>query len=261
MKKLFAVFVGLGLLAGMSFSQSVDEILSKYFENIGGLDNWKTLSSLKLSGTIPTPQGEFPFTIYKKTPNLMKVEADINGQLMVLQAFDGEIGWSLNPFMGSSSPQKMSEEMAKDIKDEAIFEDSFIDYKEKGHEVSLEGKEELNGIECFRIKLVKNKNSEKDDIEQTYFIDTEYYMPIMVKSISRMGPNPGQELDTYLSNYEEVEGGLVMPFLIEVKMQGQILQTIKIDTVEVNSEIDDKLFKFPIDDKEETVDTDEEMEE
>jgi len=39
----------------MAWSQSVDDILNKYFQSIGGVEKWKTLKTVKMSGTLPTP--------------------------------------------------------------------------------------------------------------------------------------------------------------------------------------------------------------
>ena len=232
------------LIAGITYSQSADEVISKYFESIGGLDNWKNLKSLKLTGKVPTPQGEFSFALYKKAPDMMLTELDIQGKRLVPQAYDGEIAWTINPFMGSEDAQKLPEESTKELKNEAVFEDPFIDYAKKGHVVTLEGKENVDGTECYAVKLIKNKNNDKDEVTEIYYFDTEYYLPIKVKSYMLSGPTSGQEIETYMSNYEEIDGGLVMPFSLEVKMGGQTQNVITLEKIEVNPEINDDFFKF-----------------
>ncbi len=244
MKTLSYLLVMLFLLVNVSFSQTVDEVISNYFENTGGLDNWKSLKSVKISGKVPTPQGEFEFTIYKKAPNLLLTEMDIQGNRLVPQAYDGSVAWMINPFTGSTEPQKLPEEASKELVDEAIFEDPFIDYASKGHEVTLEGKEQLGGTECYVIKMVKNKNNDKDDIPVVYYIDTEYYLPIMMKSYVLTGPSAGQEVETYMSNYEEVDSVFVMPFSLEMKVAGQTQQVVTVEKIEINPEISDDFFKF-----------------
>jgi len=239
MKKLLNVFVCIVIACAAVHAQNIDEIISKYHENMGGLDKLKALNAMKLKGKMPTPMGEFSVVIYKKSPNLSRTEIDLQGQLMV-QAFDGDTAWMINPMMGSNEPQKLECEMAKRIIDEAEVEDTCIDYVVKGNEVTLEGSDTIEGVECFKIKLVVNKNNEEDESIQIYYLDKELYMPLLVKSwVNDM------EINTYLSDYQEVEGGLIIAFKIEVEMAGQPPQIISIDSVGVNEEMDDELFKFP----------------
>jgi hypothetical protein len=53
------------------------------------------------------------------------------------------------------------------------------------------------------------------------------------------------EINTYMSDYQEVDEGLIVAFNIEVRMEGQPSQMISIDSVEVNIEMDDGFFRFP----------------
>lgn len=239
MKRLLNVFICIAIACAAVHAQTIDEIISKYHENMGGLDKLKALNTVKLEGKMPTPMGDFSIVIYKKSPNLSRTEVDIQGQLMV-QAFDGETAWMINPMMGSNEPQKLEGEMAKSIIDQAEFEDPFIDYVTKGHEVTLEGSDTIEGVECFKIKLVVNKNNEEDENTQIYYLDKELYMPLLVKSWTN-----DMEINTYLSDYQEVEGGLIIAFKIEVEMKGQPPQIVSIDSVDVNVEMDDELFRFP----------------
>lgn len=240
MKKLMNIFAYLIISYSIIHAQSIDDIITKYHENMGGLDKLKALTSIKLTGKMPTPMGEFVMVIYKKSPNLSRTEIDFQGQLMV-QAFDGETAWMINPMMGGSEPQKLEGEMAKGIIDQAVFEDPFIDYDAKGHEVTLEGDEAIEGVECYKVKLVMNKNNTEDESTQIYYLDKELYLPLLVKSRAN-----NMEINTYMSDYREVEGGLIMAFKIEVEVMGQPPQVVSIDSVAVNEEMDDGLFKFPV---------------
>ncbi len=239
-KKPLILLVCIAMALTAVYAQEVDEIIAKYHENTGGLDKLKALNTLTFNGKIPTQMGDFSMVIYKKSPNLTRTEIEIQGQLMV-QAYDGETAWMINPMMGSTEPQKLEGEMARPIIDQAVFEDPFIDYAAKGHEVTLEGTDTIEGVECYKLKLVMNKNNDEDENTQIYYFDKELYLPLLIKSWGN-----DMEVNTYLSDYQEVEGGLVMAIKIEVNVMGQPSQTIVIDSVAVNVELDDGLFKFPV---------------
>jgi len=161
MKKLFAVLVFMVMTLTALLPQTVDEILGKYFESIGGIEKWKEIKTMKLTGQIPTPQGEFTFEMSRKAPNKMIISLDVMGQKLVPQAYDGEVAWTLNPFTGNTAPQKLPEAQARDIIRDAAFEDPFIDFASKGHEVSFEGTGDVDSVKCYILKLVQNKGKEK----------------------------------------------------------------------------------------------------
>ena len=84
---------------------------------------------------------------------------------------------------------------------------------------------------------------EEDNITYYYF-EKENYVPIMQKSVMPKGPAKGMTTETYMSDYQEVNG-LLFPFTMEQKFAGQTAVTISIEKIEINPEIDDKIFMFP----------------
>lgn len=236
LKRTFVLFAAL-LCALAIQAQSVDDILAKYFENTGGLDKWKALKTTKMEGMMAMQGFEFPGTIYAKAPKFQRVNVNVQGQSIV-QAYDGETAWWINPFAGSTEAQKMPDEMSEQMVNDE-FESEFIDYKTKGHALELEGKETVEGADAFKVKLTK-KNG---DVEYYYF-DTENYVPIMVKAVIKTGPTKGQFSETYMSDYQEVDG-LMFPFFIETKLGGQSVQKITIKSIVTNETFEDKLFAFP----------------
>ena len=218
-------------------AQTADEILANYYENIGGIKAWKNLKSMKMSGKSNMQGMEFPITVYSKRPNYEKLEIEVQG-MQIIQAFDGTIAWSINPFQGDTKPTKADEETSKEAA-KKNFEDELIDYAAKGHTVELLEEQEIEGAGAFQLKLTK-----KDGGEQIYFFDKENYVPIMIKSFATHGPMKGQAVETYLSDYEEVEG-MMIPMSLSQKVNGQVLMQGTMETVELNTEIDDSVFAFP----------------
>lgn len=236
-QKFSLVLIAVVLSSFTINAQTVDEIIDNYLENIGGKDAWKELTSSKMEAKMSMGPMEFPGSIVSAEPNLQRLEFDVQGKKIV-QAYDGETAWMINPFMGGKNAQRMPEEDAEEMMKET-FQDPFIDYKDKGHTLELIGKKEIEGAETFEVKLTK----EDGDIEYHYF-ETEYFVPIMVKTIMTTGEMKGQAMETYLSDYQEVEG-LMIPFFIESKMAGESFQKITITKVELNPEVEEGLFAFP----------------
>ena len=223
-------------------AQTADEILNKYFENTGGVEKQKSLKTRKLVGKMNMQNMDFPITIYQKAPEMQRTEISIQG-LQIVQAYDGTDAWMINPMQGGTTPVKMTEEEAKDLTDRP-FEDALIDYQEKGHAVELQGTEEVEGVKCHKIQLIKNKNNDKEDVTEVYYFDAENFVPIMLVSYARSGPAKGQALNTYLSDYQEVDG-LMIPFFMETKLNGQSFQKLTMEKVTFNEPMEDSLFTFP----------------
>ena len=231
-RNVLVLFLSL-FIVGTTQAQTVDDIFDNYFENVGSRKEWKKMKTMKGEGQVSAQGMQIPATIYTKAPNMIKMEMSINGMTMIPQAFDGTTAWMINPFSGGTSAQKMPEEMTKEMKDDMVFEPLYIDYKEKGHEITLEGKEEIDGTECFKLKIVKNKNNDKDESTEYHFFDTETYVPIMVRSTAKSGPSKGSETETYLSDYQEV-GNLMMPFYTEQRSGGQVMFKMTLTSIKIN---------------------------
>lgn len=241
--KLKSLLTALAVIGCISVqAQTVDEILSKYFTNTGGVEKWKGLTSITRTGKAFFGQ-EFPMTIYEKAPNKQKTVVNVQGTDIILNVYDGKDAWQLNPLQGGKEPAKLDDEQAKDVKDEE-FEDDFIDYKKKGHEVTLEGTEEIDGVKCYKVKLVRNKNNPKEDITEFHYFDSENFVPIMQSTFIRSGPQKGTEIKSYLSDYQEVNG-LMFPFSLEQKLNGQSVSKMTLEKITVNDITDDSIFAFP----------------
>ena len=234
---LFSTLFLFSFPAQKTEAQTPDEIINNYYEVIGGIDAWKNLNSMKMTGTAENFGMSFPITVYSMRPNLQKVVVDIQGQQFV-EAFDGEVAWTINPFMGGTDPVKKSEEEAKEAAKQ-VFEDDLINYKDKEHRVSLEGTEEIDGIETFKLKLTR-----ADGEEIIYFFDTENFVPVVIRRYINTGEMKGKAIDTYVSDYNEVNG-IMMPFSYEQKVDGQTFMKSNFSTIELNPEISETEFKFP----------------
>lgn len=229
-------------------AQTADEIINKYIENTGGKDKWTALKSIKIIGKANQQGMEFPFVSLQTSTGKQKNAFTFQGKEIVQPAFDGKEGWQTN-FM-TMKAEKMESEDAENMQRAAgDFPDPFLDYKAKGYSVVLEGKETVEGTECFKIKLIRKPmkvDGKEEENSSHYFFDTQNYVPIVVKTPIKKGQAKGAISETVMSDYQEVNG-LYFPFSIAQKFQGQVVITLTTEKVELNAVIDDKEFTFPTD--------------
>jgi hypothetical protein len=65
----------------------------------------------------------------------------------------------------------------------------------------------------------------------------------MMTMTGKGGQMKGVTLDTYLSDYEEVEG-LVIPMFMEQKVNGQTMMSMTFENITVDPEIEDDFFSM-----------------
>ena len=246
MKKLFTLlFISILTISNIN-AQSLDEIIDNYFENTGGKDQWEKLEGLKLSAKINQMGMEIPLDIVQLKSGKQLTEINFQGQSIKQGVFDGNVLWSIN--MMTQKPEKSDQETTDNIKREmGDFPDPFLNYKDKGYIAELIGKEEIDGAECFKIKLTKKPLViDGNEVENVsfYFFDTENFVPIVVHSEIKSGPMKGQVSEIKMSDYQEVEG-LYFPFSMVQGLKGQEGQTITFDQISINPEIEDSEFDFP----------------
>lgn len=229
----------LGLVSGLPViadEANLDTILDNYYQAIGGEKAWMAVGSMKQTGKMQMMGMEAPFTSYAKRPGKVRIEFVMQGMTGV-QAYDGETGWMLMPFMGSTDPEPMPQEMLDMMATDIDLEGPLMNWKEKGHQVELLGTEEFEGTESYRLKLTMESGNVVD-----MFLDSEHFVPIGMKATNTM---QGMEMEvvTSISDYKEV-GGLMIAHSVAAKTQmGD--QVITIDTVELGAEIEDSFFTMP----------------
>jgi outer membrane lipoprotein-sorting protein len=243
-KNLFFILL-LTFVNAIGYGQTVDEILHKYFENIGGKEAIGNITSTRMTGKVKAQGMEFPTVMLSKGVK-QKISFSFQGMEFVQPCFDGETGWQTN-FMNMKA-EKMEKEDSDMLRSQfEDFPDAFLKYKEKGYKAELLGSETAEGTDCFKIKLTKKPliiNGVEEENSTIYYFDKENFVPILTKSIIPKGPAKGKYQETVLSDYQETNG-VVFPFSITSKFDGQIAASIAIEKVEINVPINDADFVFP----------------
>lgn len=219
-------------------AQTVDEVINKYYDAAGGLDKFKAVNAMRITGRMTLGQGmEAPFTRISKRPNLQRLDFTLQG-VTGTQAYDGKTAWMFIPFMGQTAPEPMPEDLAKNMDEEADFDGPLVGYKDRGIQVELAGQEQVEGTNTYKLKVTLKSG----DVTY-YFVDAEYWLPIRTESKRAL---QGREFNivTTLGDYKP-EGGLMVPHSIKVTGQGPGEQGFVIEKVEINPTLNDEDFQMP----------------
>lgn len=218
-------------------AMDADELLGKYLEAMGGQEKLAERHSVKATGKFLTQGMEIPFVMYQERPARLRIEATFMGMEMV-QCFDGEAGWSINPMMGGTDPQPMGDFETKSFKMQADMDGPLVDYAAKGYTVEYLGEDAVEGTATQKLRLDTGQG-----VVLTFYFDTEYFLPIRQDAkISYEGKEI--ETQTYLSDYQEVDG-VPTPFATETRQGEAVMNQIMLEAVEVNVALDETMFVKP----------------
>src|SRR5437879_5883428 len=220
--------------------QSADEIVKKALDARGGVEKIKAVRSERISGRVSFGQGaEGTFVVELKRPLKMRAQISIEGQTIV-RVYEGKsTGWMINPFLENKEAQPLSSEDLKNISDESDFDGPLVDYKAKGNQIELAGKEKLDDKPVYRLKLT-NKNGDV----RFYFFDASTFLLLKWEGIRKNGEED-LPWESFFPDFHDVQG-LKYPFRIDQGSPGtEIKQTLTAEKIEINPPIDDSHFAKP----------------
>lgn len=245
LRRLLTLWFAGALLAGPVSAQTLDEVIAKNLAARGGEEKLKAVSTLRASGKMTMGPGmEAPFVFEWQKPNSIRMEITLQGMTMV-QAFDGKTGWMINPFQGKKEPEAMAGEELKEVEDQADIMGVLLDWKQKGHQVELVGKETVEGTEAYKLKVLK-KNGDTDFI----YLDADAYLSFKEES-KRTIRGQEMEIETAVGDYKDV-GGLIFAHSYDSKAKGMPQgQALTIEKMELDIPVAADRFVMPEAKKEE----------
>lgn len=238
-KRLIMMCSLIVIMCSILYAQSIDEVLGKYYEALGGLEKLRSLKSVKVTENIifvDQAGMEVKAVTFYKSPNKIRMDAAIQDQ-KVIRAFDGKNAWHFMPIQGIIQPTPMPEEEATYIANSSDFY-PLVDYSKRGYRLELIGKEDLKGSEAFKLKLT-NKNG----FETFYFLDCKSGLPVKVARTLKMG-EAELIVESLYKDYRKIDW-FSAPFYIETLIDGNILRKILLEKMEINPEVEDSFFQMP----------------
>jgi outer membrane lipoprotein-sorting protein len=242
--KIFRFVVcGVLLAGGPVAAATVEEVIARNLEARGGRDAITAVRSARISGTMrmgaPAADAmEIAFTLEFKRPERVRMEFSTQG-MTTIQAYDGEVGWSVMPFLGTPEPQEMSGDELKNITDQADFDGPLVDFKKKGHTVELVGEDEVDGTAVFKLKVTKANG----DVVN-FFLDRESFIELK-SDTKRIVQGTEIEVTTLFKDYQKTDG-LLFAHTIEMGFPGSPQgQVITLETIELGVDLADDRFTMP----------------
>ena len=97
----------------------------------------------------------------------------------------------------------MSADESKETEEMADLDGPLVDYKSKGHQVELQGKEKIEGTDAYKLKVTL-----KNGDVQTIYIDSDSFLEIK-EVTKRTIRGTEQEIESAIGDYKAVNGIMI----------------------------------------------------
>jgi hypothetical protein len=272
---LAACLAGAAEAAPAQANLSAAEIVAKNVAARGGLEAWRAVKTMSLSGKMgaggnqratlqvpnmvnrktgqpvlpsrPAEEIYLPFLMELARPRKMRFELQFAGQT-ALQVYDGVNGWKLRPYLNRRVVENFSEDELKISSSQAELDGPLVDYAAKGTGVQLAGTEKVEGRDTYKIKMTM-----KDGRALHVWIDAETFLETKIEGQPRRMDGTDHPVELYFRDYRQVDG-LQVPFTLETRVL-PVEKTatglrdvpvpperISIDKVVLNPKFDEALF-------------------
>ncbi|HBC80239.1 MAG TPA: hypothetical protein DEO60_04980 [Bacteroidales bacterium] len=232
MKKLFLAVSFLLAVAALN-AQSLEDIIGKYTvaNKLDKISNFKTI---RISAKTAVMGMDMPMEIWMKNPNKFKSVTSFNGQ-DIIQVFDGEKGYMVNPMAGSSDPVEMTADQVKEIGRNNMFNNYMAQYMKDG-KLALEGEDNVNGKPAYKVKAALDGGN-----SAMMFIDKSTYL--ILKTVADVSQNGmAMTVESYPTEYTETNG-IFLPMKTTTSASGMEIVTT-FTKVEVDVPMEDSVFKI-----------------
>lgn len=205
---LFSLVTGLAVVLGSTLTAGgaesgardpkIDAVLTRFVEAIGGRAAVEKQTTRVLKGSLEglgMPPGA-TWQMTAKAPNKQVSEVDIAGLGKMLDGFDGQVGWSKNPFAGLRV--KEGPELAKLKRDADFYRDLHLQTTYSNLTYKGPGKAGTNDVEWLEARPTP------DSLERMGF---DAKTGLLLRQQSEFEMNEGRvKLDITFEDYRAVDG-------------------------------------------------------
>ena len=152
-----------------------------------------------------------------------------------IRTTDGKVGWGVGTLRDAPTPVPLSDQELKGLAGSAYFEGPLVDYKAKGNEIELAGKEMVEGHLAYKLNIIMKSGDTRVD-----FVDCKTY-----RELKWQGKVGDTVFESYFHDYRKVSGLWVAFEIDSAKLGEPPNQKIVFEKVEVNPALEDARFGKP----------------
>jgi outer membrane lipoprotein-sorting protein len=214
---------------------TVDQILDKYVQALGGKAAMEGITSTVSKGTfeIPAFGASGSAEIWTKAPNKTAIRLDIPGFGIVQEGFNGTVAWAQEPQSGLR--EKTGAELASTKLDADFYKP--LRLKQLYPKITVKGTEKVGDKDAYVLEATPAEGA-----VETWYFDAASGLLARIDA-ERESPQGKAAIQNYLEDYRDV-GGVKEPFTNRIVSPAFTI-IIKLDDVKHNVPVDDTKFNKP----------------
>lgn len=217
-------------------AQTVEEVLDKHVVAMGG-SKYTGLKSVKMEASTQIMGMELPSSTTIVQGRGLRSETVVQGSAIV-QAIDGNTGWTINPMTGQAAATPLPEDAVK-MSAGQLDLTGLHNYKAKGHTAQLAGEDKVEGAPVYVVKV----NMANGALATHYISKETYYILKSQVKVTVQGQEV--EMKSNFSNFKQVDG-VTFPFTTELESPAlPAAMTMVVKGVQVNPTVDESIFAMP----------------
>jgi len=229
--------VSLALLTSAK-AQTVDDIINKNIDAVGGKEVLAKITSATFQGTVTAMGSDYPLTAIMVNGKGYKTTTRMNG-MDIINCVTNTGGWMLNPMMGQTSAQAIPADQLMAVKAVIYIGGPLVDYQDKGYSAELAGREDVAGQSNYKVRLFDNAGT-----DVVYYINPQTYLVSQTVTKVKVTGKPDVTNTSAFSDYRKTDIGYTMAYAVATTNMGYDL-TITYTAVEFNKDVDPTTFDIP----------------
>jgi hypothetical protein len=230
--KTFTITLAFVLALGTLHAQTVDEVIDKYISTLGGKQKLKALRSIKITGEMRNQGVTIGLTTTVLNGVGIRTDITVPDVGSGFNIITPTKGWNFMSFSGPPKPQALSAAQVSAGQPGIDLQGALFNYKQKGNRVELVGKEMVDSLNCYKIKLTF-----KSGIIIYYLIDDQQFHRVKLVATETVNGVP-TEAATLYSDFRRTPEGYLLPYAQSSK-NGKL----QVNLVVINPPIKPGIFK------------------
>jgi hypothetical protein len=240
----FFFVIGLAsvLLGCNRHALTVDDVIERNTKATGGRAAIEAVQSIEVDLHITDPDFEVDGIYRAARPGRMRIDLQAGGKRVFTEAFDGQKGWQSH---GESEPEPASPKAAAALRHGVELPGKLLglhELKERGHRVELVGREKIDGIDYYVLRLTFS-----DGYTTSLYVDPQSWLITRRRDVRPLhvdvDPTP-TTIEQRSSDFRQVSGVRFAFASTEIDLKtGKQLESTNVSSLKVNPPIDESIFK------------------
>lgn len=210
-----------------------------HVEAIGGMTRIEALRALRAVGKVTTGGQTLRFRMIAARPNRVRLETEGGGRSLI-QAYDGEnLPWEIDTAAWPPTHRLMKEAAAAMFTGDAEFDDPLIDSEARGYRLDLAAEGMVDDRKVARLLVTRNGG-----VPFFLLLDLETFFIVQRIDPRRQASGREAEVVTRYDRFRPVNG-VLLPHSVEVSLDGRLVQSTLIESMEANPKTDTGVFRRP----------------